>query len=404
MSAKTFDPRPLVVHVVYRFDVGGLENGVVNLINHMPSTRFRHAIVSLTDASEAFSSRLHRRADVAIEALHKPPGHGSKVYGALHKLLRQWQPSVVHTRNLAALEMAPVAWAAGVPARVHGEHGRDSSDPDGTVARYRWIRRLYQPFVNHQIALSGDLADYLRHGVGVPTRKITQILNGVDAMRFAPLALGKRPWQQRAESGCPFSESRHFVVGTVGRMQTVKNQPLLAKAFVRALVSRPDLHNRLRLACIGDGPLREVVFKTLQDAGVEALAWLPGELHDVPEQMRCLDAFVLPSQAEGISNTILEAMATGLPVVATRVGGNAELVADGVTGRLVASDDVDALASHLVALADDDTMVRRLGEAGRARVEERFSLQAMVDAYVHVYNKVLHRQPDAMLRRATGSP
>lgn len=387
------DNRPLVVHVVYRFDVGGLENGVVNLINHMPASRYRHAIVSLTEASESFASRLARRDDVRIESLHKPAGHGARVYGAMHRLLRSWRPSVVHTRNLAALEMAPVAWAAGVQARVHGEHGRDADDPDGSVQRYQWIRRAYRPFVHHYVGLSGDLASYLHTKVGVPRSRVTQIINGVDTTRFRPLGESESGAQQRRAIGCPFLDPGLLVVGTVGRMQTVKNQPLLARAFVQALAVRPQLRDRLRLACIGDGSLRASVVDVLRKADALELAWLPGERSDVAEVMRALDIFVLPSTAEGISNTILEAMATGLPVMATRVGGNHELVADGVTGVLVPSEDVNAMAARIVAWADDMRGARQMGAKGRARVLEHFSLQSMVDAYASVYDNLLGVQP-----------
>ena len=117
------DPRPLIMHVVYRFDVGGLENGVVNLINHMPADGYRHAVLALTEATD-FSHRI-RRDDVPVLSLHKPPGHGLWLYPQIYRLMRSWRPAIVHSRNLAALEAAVPAWAAGVPVRIHGEHGRD---------------------------------------------------------------------------------------------------------------------------------------------------------------------------------------------------------------------------------------------------------------------------------------
>jgi glycosyltransferase involved in cell wall biosynthesis len=119
------------------------------------------------------------------------------------------------------------------------------------------------------------------------------------------------------------------------------------------------------------------------------LAWLPGARDDVPEWLRTLDLFVLPSQAEGISNTILEAMACGLPVVATKVGGNAELVVEGETGRLVPASDPDALALAIRESVEDAERLCAQGEAGRWRVEERFSMEAMVAAYLKVYDAVL---------------
>lgn len=372
------DDHPLVVHVVFRFDVGGLENGVVNLINRMSG--WRHAVVALTEAVPSFCARV-QRDDVRFFSLHQPPGHGFRSWPALLRILRELQPQVVHTRNLAALEMQVAAWWAGVPLRVHGEHGRDAEDPDGRSRKHQWLRRLYRPFVHHYVALSRDLDRYLVDTMGFSRGAVTQVYNGVDIDRFAPTTAPQRP------PGCPFTAPGLCLAGTVGRMQTVKAQPLLARAFVMALQRRPDLRDRLRLVMVGDGPLRAECEQVLQQAGLSDLAWLPGERSDVPAVMRGLDLFVLPSLAEGISNTILEAMACGLPVVATDVGGNADLVEDGRTGQIVPAGDVPALADALCRWADRETDRRAAGAAGRARVEAQFSLPAMVAAYEAVYRR-----------------
>ena len=375
---------PLVVHVVHRFDTGGLENGVVNLINHMPHGAYRHLVVALTEVTD-FRHRL-RHDDVECVALHKAPGHGAKLYPQLWRLLRQWRPAIVHTRNLAALEMQVCAWAAGVPIRIHGEHGRDVEDLDGTSRHYQRVRRLYAPFVHRHVALSQDLAAYLTQRVGIAPQRVEQIYNGVDPDSFAPA-----PGGPVSISGAPFAAPAHWLIGTVGRMQTVKHQTLLARAFVRALALSPPLRERVRLVMVGAGPLRVVAQAILDDAGVGHLAWLPGERGDVPAVMRGLHCFVLPSLAEGVSNTILEAMATGLPVVATQVGGNAELVAHGRTGEVVPSDDVEALDQALVRMASDPLRAAALGRAGRAEVKRRFSLQSMLVAYLELYDRQLLR-------------
>jgi len=140
---------------------------------------------------------------------------------------------------------------------------------------------------------------------------------------------------------------------------------------------------------VGEGPLRAEVRRILDAAGVADLAWLPGERDDVPDILRGLDCFVLPSLAEGVSNTILEAMATGLPVIATRVGGNPELVAAGGTGWLVPPADDEAMATAIIAAAHEPDQTRAFGRAGRAEVERRFSLAAMVSAYQGLYDRLL---------------
>lgn len=380
----TADPRPLVIHVVFRFDTGGLENGVVNLLNHMPVSAYRHMVLALTEVTE-FKRRV-QRDDVTFLALNKPPGHALGLYPRLYRLFRELRPAVVHTRNLAALEVAVPAALARVPVRVHGEHGRDVEDLDGNNPRYQRMRRLYRPFVSHYVALSRDLQGYLQQKVHVPPHRVTQIYNGVDSQRFhAPTIAVPRI------EGCPFQPDAHWLVGTVGRMQTVKDQPTLARAFLRALELAPGLRSRLRLVMAGDGPLRQQVAALLEGAGAHELAWLPGERSDVPDVMRGLNCFVLPSLAEGISNTILEAMSSGLPVIATDVGGNAELVARGHSGEIVPAADIEAMAAALVLMASDPDRAAAMGREGRAEVERRFSLQAMVAAYQGLYDRLLER-------------
>ncbi len=375
--------RPLAVHIVYRFDTGGLENGVVNLINHLPASAFRHMVVALTEVAPQFSRRI-QRDDIEMIALHKPAGHGFKLYPRLYRLFRQMRPDIVHTRNLAALECQVPAALAGVPVRIHGEHGRDVDDLDGTRVRYQWMRRAYRPFVHQYVALSRDLVGYLHTKVGVPQGRISQVYNGVDIERFHP------PLTQRPPiPGCPFTDPSLFIAGTVGRMQTVKAQTLLARAFIHTLEVQPALRARLRLVMVGEGPLRAEAQALLDAAGVGALAWLPGECADVPDVMRGLDAFVLPSLAEGISNTILECMACAVPVLATAVGGNAELVVAGETGAIVPPDDVKAMSAGLAQMAADPGRSAVMGRTGRLRVEQHFSLPAMVAAYQGLYDRLL---------------
>jgi len=382
----------LVLHVLHRFSVGGLENGVVNLINRLSPDRWCHAILALTDVSEDFCKRVER-PDVQYTALGKGPGHLAKLYPRIFRLLREQRPAIVHSRNLAALEAQVPAWAAGVPVRIHGEHGWDVNDLSGKSNRYRLVRRLYRPFVNHYIALSRHIESYLERRVGVPPRKVTQIYNGVDTARFRPSAGGREPIP-----GCPFTDPSLWIVGTVGRLQAVKDQTSLAKAFVRASRSDPRARERMRLVVIGDGPLREDVAAILAVAGVADLAWLPGERPDVPAIMRGLDCFALPSLAEGISNTILEAMATGLPLVATRVGGNPELVESGLTGSLVPPADSAALADAILAYFRDPTVARRHGKAARSRAERQFSLDQMAAEYEQLYLELLARPARATTR------
>jgi glycosyltransferase involved in cell wall biosynthesis len=179
----------------------------------------------------------------------------------------------------------------------------------------------------------------------------------------------------------------------------VKDQVNLARAFVTALREAPVARERMRLVLTGDGPLRPDVERVIDDAGVRPLVWFAGERSDIPEILRQLDCFVLPSLGEGISNTILEAMACGVPVIATRVGGNGELVSEGYTGTLVEPADGAALARGILAYFHDPALGRRHGAGGRQRVVGSFSLQGMVDRYHELYSKSLRDCGHAVAQR-----
>ncbi|MBI3772199.1 MAG: TIGR03088 family PEP-CTERM/XrtA system glycosyltransferase [Gammaproteobacteria bacterium] len=378
---------PLIAHIIHRFDVGGLENGLVNLLNRIPPERYRHAIICMTDYSE-FKKRLTNPA-VAVYAINKRDGKDFGAYVRLWRLLRQLRPAIVHTRNLSALEGVVVAALAGVPARVHGEHGRDIHDIDGRNRKYLALRRCCQFFVQRYIPLSQDLERWLRELVGVPDAKIRQIYNGVDIERFHP-ANGREPLARHR-----FASEDCIVIGTVGRLEQVKDQLTLVRAFAEISQRCPQLAPGLRLVLVGDGSSRIKLEQLAAELAVNDRLWITGARDDVPELMRGMDIFVLPSLAEGISNTILEAMATGLPVVATRVGGNPELVSDGNTGCLISADDPVAMATALQAYIESPVLRIKHGQAGRRRVVEEFSMAAMVTRYLAVYDELMVRSPVA---------
>ncbi|RMG30837.1 MAG: TIGR03088 family PEP-CTERM/XrtA system glycosyltransferase [Gammaproteobacteria bacterium] len=365
-----------MLHVIYRLDVGGLENGLVNLVNHLPPARFRHTLVCLTEATD-FRRRI-RRGDVEILELHKRPGHDPALYRNLYRLFRRCRPDIVHTRNLAALEAQVPAALARVPVRIHGEHGWDVADLDGM--RYRRWKRMLRPFVHHYIALSRQIERYLREEIGVPAHRLTRILNGVDTARFRPLDPARDREDPRPEG---FREDT-FCIGMVGRLEAVKHPQLLLEAFVRLVHSGSRTGERARLVVVGEGRLRPELEARARERGIADRVWFTGRRDDVPALMRRFDLFVLPSRAEGISNTLMEAMASGVPVVATDVGGNAELVVPG-TGRLVPPGDAGTLASVMQAYLEDTERCRREAAAARRRAEQAFGLPAMVERYRQVY-------------------
>ncbi|MCS6947476.1 MAG: TIGR03088 family PEP-CTERM/XrtA system glycosyltransferase [Steroidobacteraceae bacterium] len=367
---------PLIAHVIHRLDIGGLENGVVNLVNRIPEDRYRHAIVCLAGFDANFRARI-RRADIAVVDIGKRPGKDPRAYARMWQVLRGLRPAIVHTRNLSTIDMQWMALLAGVPHRVHGEHGWDASDPGGRNRKNLAIRRACRPAIHRFVPMSRDIAGWLQQSVRVDPMRIRQIYNGVDVERFAP----RRPERRSA------AVAEEIVVGTVGRLDPVKNHATLIEAVARLLSQFPAL----RLLIVGDGPLRGTLRERAAALGIAPRVTFTGARDDVADLLQSMQIFVLPSISEGISNTILEAMASALPVVAAKVGGNPELVVDGVTGTLYEAGSIGALERALQRYIADPALRAAHGQAGRQRVVQDFSLDAMVRRYVALYDELTVR-------------
>src|SRR5438477_9758290 len=302
---------PLIVHVIHHLFIGGMENGLVNLINRIPPDRYRHCVVCAEDFSD-FRDRIER-PDVEVLAMKKSTLTRIELYRRLHASFRKLRPAIVHGRNLSGLDALVPAWACGVPVRIHGEHGWDVGDLDGSRFRPRVLRRLHSPLVHRYTTVSKDLRSFLISKVGVSASRITQIYNGVDTERFA--AADAKPVGIMPPG---FYGQDVVVIGTVGRLQAVKDQLSLVRGFAHLLRQAPAMRAVVRLALVGDGPMRNALLAAVAEERLEDLVWIPGASADMQRIYQCLDVFILPSLKEGISNTILEAMATGLPVIPQR--------------------------------------------------------------------------------------
>ena len=382
MSARKNSQKPLIVHIVNRLAIGGLETVLVELINHMPDAHYRHAIVCITEATD-FKKRI-TRSDVGIFELRKRPGHEPGLYRRAWTLLRQLKPALVHTYNIGGMELAVVARVAGVRCCVHAEHGRDASDPLGRNWKYNALRKVSRVFIDRWIAVSMDLHAWMADTLGVSHANRVLVYNGVATGRFRHDAEVRR----RLRHDLGFTESE-FVIGTIGRLDPVKNQALLIDAFADLRQRVAGARDRLRLVIVGDGPLRGDLQTRVAQAEIQPVTWMPGARNDVADILKALDLFVLPSIAEGVPMTILEAMATSRPVVATAVGGNAEVVLDNETGFLVPNGDAAALSAAIGRYVDEPSLIDKHGAAARIRVEQHFSIEAMTAKYTRLYDGLL---------------
>lgn len=381
-KTKATTQPPLIAHILYRLAVGGLENGVVNLINQIPETQYRHVIISLTDATD-FKNRITRK-DVEIYCLNKKPGQDISYLYRLWKLLKKIKPNIVHTRNLAALETAIVTSLMGIKYRIHSEHGWGVKD-DNVKANFKYLlfRRVMSKLVHRNIGLSKNIEGMLIEDIKVPMYKVRQVYNGVDSEKFSKNNLSNKVKNELFPSN--FLSKDSILIGTVGRMDPIKDQRSLLHAFIE-LSEGHYLSDNLRLVFIGDGEMMSELREIAAKSNFEKHVWFAGSKNDIQNYMQHMDIFCLPSKNEGISNTILEAMSSELPVVATDVGGNGELIVKGVTGDLVPAECYKSLAKSLTTYVENSDLRRSHGANGRQRILNHFSLDKMVQNYVSIYD------------------
>jgi sugar transferase (PEP-CTERM/EpsH1 system associated) len=368
--------RPVrVMHVIHHLQPGGMEYGLVKLVNGLAGSGIESVICSTTTASPAMKALL--AADVRVVELSRRAGNDPTLIWQLFKTCRRERPDIVHTHAWGTLvEGYVAARLARVPAVMHGEHGTLQLAPSQVrVQRWVWSR------VDWLLSVSSRLAERMSAAVGVERQRITVVRNGVDLTRFGLTARDAA----RRELGV---DDDVVLVGHAGRLVEVKDQA----ALVQAAAALKAQGERFRVVIAGEGPLRGALEAQIDRLGVSDCVQLLGHRGDVERFFAALDVYVLCSRSEGMPNTILEAMATGVPVVSTQVGGADELVVEGQTGLLVPPVRPDLLAEGIGRLVGDVDLRTSMGAAGKARATQAFSLAAMVAGYRDVYLEGAKRQ------------
>lgn len=376
-------PRPITVaHLVHALDVGGLEEVVLRLLAHTDRARFTPLVYAL-DAPGAMASEL-AVLGVPLVVLHRAQGLDPALPWRLARRLVREGVRILHTHNAGPhfygalatrLARALRSTASGPGLRlVHTKHGRN----EPASWRKVLLNRFASALTDRVVAVSADAADVALQLEKVPQNKVMTIYNGVDTAAFRP----GDPGAARALLGLP---AGGFHVGVVARLAAVKDHATLLRAFAIVRKERPDAH----LTLVGDGPERAALEARAMALDLAGSVHFLGERRDIAAVLPAFDVFALSSTSEGISLTLLEAASAGLPIVATRVGGNPEVVVDGETGCLVSPRDPAAFAVALGALARRPDRAA-LGLAGRVRVERWFSVERMAHAYQDLYAEVLH--------------
>jgi len=358
-----------VVHCVYSFHVGGLEKIIANSIKGLPDY-YQHTIITLTSASNEFLATLNK--DIKVIELNKPSGHSWRVFYDVYQHLKQLNANVFHTYNLASIEYQVCAFLVGVPVRVHAEHGRDLADPDGSNAKYRIIRRCCKPFIHKFVAVSHDLYKWLDKTVGLGPSKVMTILNGVDTDEFRAVIRDE--------------DDSILVYGHVARLEGIKNQALMINAYAQACANNQTFLKSTKLVLVGDGGQRKALETLVASFELTLPITFDGVRYDMPSVYQEFDVFVLSSDAEGIPMTMLEAMATELPVVSTSVGGIPEVL-DEHTGYLTPAKDKDALTQSLLRVFERRAELKKMGQCARQTIIERFSQLKMLNEYMKLYER-----------------
>ena len=382
-GADPLNPRATMARVgfvLHVMQVAGAEVLVAETIRRLAG-RIAPVIFCL-DAVGALGERLQAEG-VEVVCLGRRPGRDLRVAWRLARELRARSIEVVHAHQYAPFFYAALAKGMLFPRQprlIFTEHGRHFPD---VVSR---LRRIANRAVLHRMADAVNAccafsAESLDHVDGFPVRRIEVIENGIELSRYGP-AEDRNALRRRLG----LEPGRRYVA-MVARFHPVKDHAMLLHAFAQAAAVRPDVD----LLLVGDGPLRSELEALTERLGISGRVRFLGVRSDVADLLRAVNVFALTSVSEAASLTLLEAMASRLPVVVTAVGGNPEIVRDGLEGLLVPRGDAAAAAAAFVRLLDDPPAAARMGEAGRARVEDRYQLSRTIDAYEQLYQRLARR-------------
>ncbi|WP_438039288.1 glycosyltransferase [Sorangium sp. So ce128] len=387
--------RLAIAHVVSSFQTGGAEQVVVDLAASQRAAGHDVLAVAIAEDPDGPRAEQLRRRGVEVHLVPKCPGFDATITARLAALFATKGVTLVHAHNhLSLIYAAPAGWLHRVPV-IHTKHGV-SQDMQGRS----WLRRAASAFVDAHVAVSQPTAAVVLGRREVDPPKLHVVVNGIDLSRFAPDPAARA--RVRAELAIPRDA---WVVGSVGRLSPVKNHALLVRAAATSLPRNG------RVLLVGEGAERGRLDALARELGVSERVLFAGERHDVPALLAALDVFALPSLSEGLPLALLEAMAAGLPAVATDVGGVSTVLVHGETGYLVPSDEVAPLAARLSELHANPARAAQMGRSGRMLALRRYSAIRMAERYMDLYALLLLRhsqraaavRPSALLARIWGA-
>lgn len=365
-----------IVHVVDSLEVGGLERVTVDLAKAQAAMGHEVRVFSILGTQGLKGELL--AAGIPVTEGHKQRSLDWHTLSALRACVRHARADIVHAHNFVPNYHAALACLGLGAAQVCTLHDM------GARLQNRQLKTLFSLSLarTRRVAMVGAQVHQGHVASGlVDARKAHTVLNGIPVARFEAGSLDRSAARKLLGLN-----DKDLVIGCVGRLVALKNH----RRVIDVLPALIQHHPTLKLVVIGDGVLADTLRQQVQTMGLQGHVILAGQRHDVGALLGALDVFALPSQTEGLSIALLEACATGLPVVATRVGGNTEIIADEVTGLLIPADDNDALKDALLRMLADPALRSRLGHAAARWVKEHASLDALTQSYDLVYDAARH--------------
>lgn len=366
--------RVTVAHVVLSLEIGGMETVIANIARNIDNDLYRLVIICIKRIGSIGYDLIGE--GVRVIRLPMMARKISFLYpGALIDTLRREGVDIIHTHSGCWHKAAIAGRLSGVKGIIYTEHGRSVPDSRTIVMLDKIISR----FTDHIIPVSHDLEEYLKYKIKIDHRKIYKIENGIDTNYFEALPKNKSLMKELdIPEDC-------FVIGNIARLALIKDHKTLIQAFSLALKTCPNM----KLIIVGDGAERENLEELIQKLKLVDNVMFLGFRRDIKELLSIFDVFALSSISEGTSITILEAMASGKPIIAANVGGNSNLIIDGETGFLVRPKMVDDFAEKIIFLNKKREVIRDMGVNGARFIKENFSAEKMTRRYEALYYKLM---------------
>lgn len=360
-----------VVHIVPMLSPGGAERVAVHIVNRLNRQRYEPVVVSYTGRLDCDLDRLLEEAGIEVHYLGKRPGFDYRMYYRLPPVLKGCRPDIVHTHLHVLRYALPFLLPPKKISVLHTVHNLAEREIE---PRLRWLQRYALKHGVVPVAVAEEVAVSLGHLYGIPRCRV--ISNGIPTDRYARPQISRKEW--RAREG--FRENDVLFV-CVARFSPQKNHALLLKAFRQGPASDPNAH----LVLVGEGVLREQLEEQVKKLGLSRQVHFLGLRTDIPEVLGAMDVFVLSSDFEGNPLSVMEAMASGLPILSTAVGGVPDLIENGKEGLLVQPGEVQGLSNSMSALLVNREVRLSFGMAGARRARAKFDVSTMVHAYESLY-------------------